>query len=420
MPSLKIIILAAGKGERMNSDIPKVLHPVCNKPIIRYVLDVVQSLGVKDICVVLGHQSEQVKNYLGREIRVVLQKKLLGTADAIKMTVPYFKNFRGNILILCGDTPLLNRQTIREFISVHLKTKASCTFVSAFVEHPQGYGRVIRDGLGTVCAIREDKDAAADELKIHEINVGVYCFKSADLFSHLKEIKLNPIKKEYYLTDIVEIFSQKGLRVETVTTQDHQEGLGVNNRVDLAVAQNVMRKRILRDFMLKGVTILDPETTYIDASVKIGRDTTIRPFTMIEQDVRIGDRCLIGPFCRLRPQTQIGNNVEIGNFTEISRTQVGDQSFVKHFSFLGDAQVGRRVNIGAGVVTANFDGKDKHLTRIGDDTFIGSDSILVAPLKIGRRAKTGAGSVVLGKQSVPDGSVAVGVPARILSRRNKT
>jgi len=419
MSNLRAIILAAGKGIRMQSDRPKVLHPVCSKPIIQYVLDIVQDLGVQHIYMVLGHKSREIRNILGKEVTVVIQKKLLGTADAVKITTAHFRNYQGNVLILCGDTPLLNQETIRELIKKHKKTKAVCTFLTAVVGTPKGYGRVVRDESGAVTAIREDRDAKAEEKNIQEINVGVYCFKGSDLFTSLQEIKINPRKKEYYLTDIIQIFIGKGLRVETALAEDPQEALGVNTRVDLALAESVMRRRILKDFMLNGVTIMDPETTYIHADAKIGRDTTIRPFTVIENNVRIGNRCLIGPFCRIRPDTRIGNNVEVGNFTEVSRSRVGDHCFVKHFGFLGDALLGKRVNIGAGVVTANFDGKKKHVTEISDDAFIGSDSILVAPLRIGRAAVTGAGCVVPGKRNVPDYAVVAGVPARLIARRKK-
>ena len=419
MSNLRTIILAAGKGIRMQSDRPKVLHPVCNKPIIQYVLDVVRALGVQHIYMVLGHKSSEVKNILGKEVTVVIQKRLLGTADAVKITSAHFRNYQGDVLILCGDTPLLNQDTIRELIKKHKKTKAVCTFLTEVVENPKGYGRVVRNDKGAVTAIREDKDAKAEERNIREINVGVYCFKGNDLFTSLKEIKINLKKKEYYLTDIIQILIGKGLKVETALTDDHQEGLGVNTRVDLALAESVMRKRILKNFMLNGVTIMDPETTYIQTDVKIGRDTTIRPFTIIENNVRIGNRCLIGPFCRIRPDTRIGNNVEVGNFTEVSRSKVGDHCFMKHFGFLGDALLGKRVNIGAGVVTANFDGKMKHVTEISDDAFIGSDSILVAPLRIGRGAVTGAGCVVPSQRNVPDHGVVAGVPAKLISRRKK-
>ena len=419
MSDLRTIILAAGKGVRMKSDIPKVLHPVCAKPIIQYVFELVRALGARHIYMVLGHKSDAVKSVLEKDVTVVIQEKLLGTADAVKRTSGHFRNYQGDVLILCGDTPLLNKDTIKELLKHHKKAKAACTFLTANVVDPKGYGRVIRDARGAVAAIREDKDATLDEQEIKEINVGVYCFKGNDLFASLQEVKINPKKKEYFLTDVVQILMEKNLTVTTVRTEDPQEGLGVNTRVDLAVAESVMRQRILKNFMLNGVTIVDPQTTYIHAGVQIGRDTTIRPFTVIENNVRIGDRCLIGPFCRLRPNTRIGNNVEIGNFTEVSRSKIGNQCFMKHFSFLGDAFLGERVNIGAGVVTANFDGKNKNKTMISNDAFIGSDSILVGPLKIGQGAVTGAGCVVPGRKNVPDYGVVAGVPARLISRRKR-
>lgn len=420
MSNLRTIILAAGKGVRMKSDKPKLLHTVCNKPMVQYVLDLVRALGVRHIYMVLGHKSEEIKGILGRDFTVVIQKRLLGTADAVKITAAHFRNYQGDILILCADTPLLNQGMIKELLKQHKKTKAVCTFLTAIVDHPQGYGRVIRDAHGSVIAIREDQDATAEERQIKEINVGVYCFKGGDLFSGLKEVKMNPHKREYFLTDVIPVLTEQGLTVKTILTEDPHEGLGVNTRLDLAVAEAVMRRRILKNLMLNGVTIVDPETTYIYADVKIGRDTTIRPFTVIEDNVRIGDRCLIGPFCRIRAETRIGHDVEVGNFTEVSRSKVGNHCFMKHFSFLGDALLGDRVNIGAGVVTANFDGKKKNVTQMASDAFIGSDSILVAPVKIGRKAVTGAGCVVPRGKNVPDGGVVVGVPARLISGRKRS
>ena len=417
MKTFKTIILAAGKGVRMKSDLPKVLHPVCGKPIIEYVLDIAKSLGSLKIYVVLGHKSEAVRKYLRRDVVVVIQKKLLGTADAVKSAQHYFRGDKNDVLILSGDTPLLNKETIQSLLKRHRETKAACTFLTADVCNPQGYGRIIRSESGSVVAIREEMDTMAEEKEINEINVGAYCFRSTNLFQTIKEIKANEKKKEFYLTDIIGLLVDQGALIETVKTNDFKEGLGINTREDLAFAQSVLRRRILKNLMLQGVTIEDPDTTYIDSDVRIGRDTTIRPFTVIEEDVHIGDRCVIGPFCRIRPHSRIGNGIVLGNFTEVSRSTIGDETFMKHFSFLGDAIVGRRVNIGAGVVTANFDGKRKNITKILDGAFVGSDSILVAPVKIGKKATTGAGCVVTKGTTIPDGGVVVGVPARIQSRR---
>jgi bifunctional UDP-N-acetylglucosamine pyrophosphorylase/glucosamine-1-phosphate N-acetyltransferase len=419
MGNLRTVILAAGKGARMKSDVPKVLHEACGKPIVEYVLDAAKAAGSLKTYVVVGYKGDAVKKQLGSGPIIVRQPKLSGTADAVRRVAGHLKNYRGDVLILCGDTPLLNKMVIKELVGKHKNSKAVCTFLTAAVGDPQGYGRIIRDERGKVVAIREDKDALDHERNIAEINVGVYCVQSRALFGALKRIRLNEKKKEFYLTDIIDLFYQDGSRIETVTTEDPVEGLGVNTKEDLAVAERVIREKILKNFMRDGVTIVDPATTYIDADVKIGKDTCIRPFTIIEKDVRIGDRCVIGPFARLRPGVRLGNGVEIGNFTEVSRTKIGNKTLMKHFSFLGDALVGSNVNIGAGTITANFDGVRKNQTKIGNGAFIGSDSILIAPVKIGNKAVVGAGSVVTKGKVVPDGGIAVGVPARIKARRER-
>ncbi len=417
MPDVKTIILAAGKGTRMRSGTPKVLHPVCGRPILQYVLEVAKKIGSLKTYVVLGHQFEDVKKTLSSDCIAVKQEKLLGTADAVKQVVKFLKGFSGDVVVMCGDTPLLEAATIKGLIAKHRLTKASVTVLSAVVDEPAGYGRMVRDAKGQVMAIREDKDASESEKKISEINVGVYCFKSRELCAGLSQIKLNPKKKEYYLTDIIDLFYKKNFKGETFIVSDFREGLGVNDRRDLANAEAVMRRKILNDLMLSGVTIVDPESTHIDRDVVIGQDTVIRPFTVIENDVTIGKNCRIGPFCHLRPGTRLADHVEIGNFTEVSRTSIGDKTLMKHFSFMGDAVIGKNVNIGAGSITANYDGKNKHQTKISDNAFIGSDSILVAPVSVGKGSMTGAGSVLTKKRSVPDGCIAVGVPARIFSRR---
>jgi bifunctional UDP-N-acetylglucosamine pyrophosphorylase/glucosamine-1-phosphate N-acetyltransferase len=369
--------------------------------------------------VVLGHQSNLIKATLAENIFTVDQPKMLGTADAVKCTEAHLMDYQGDILILCGDTPLLNKTTVKRIIQKHKKTKSVCTFLTAVIHSPKGYGRVIRDKNGDAVAIREDKDAVGLERDIAEINVGVYCCQSGGLFKSLKEIKINEKKKEFYLTDIVEFFSKNGLRVETVKTEDPLEGLGVNTREDLAAAETVLRQRVLSRLMLDGVTIVDPTTTYIDEDTKIGYDTRIYPFTFIEGDVRIGRNCKIGPYARLRRGTRIDDYVEIGNFTEVSRTKIGSKTYMKHFSYLGDALLGANVNIGAGTITANFDGRQKNVTKISDGAFIGSDAVLIAPVKVGRKAVVGAGSVVTKGTTIPDGGLAVGVPARIIVKEER-
>lgn len=414
MSGLRTIILAAGKGTRMKSAIPKVLHEVCGRPLIDYVLDVSFKVGSLKTCVVLGHGIEKVRARLAPGVICVEQKKLLGTGDAVKSAQLMFKDFSGDLLVLCGDTPLLKTQTIKTLIRRHRQTKAACTILTAVVENSRGYGRMIRDNSGQVGAIREEKDADEFERQVHEINVGVYCFKAAPLRSYLSKIQLNARKGEYYLTDLVELFSQNGLKVETYTTPDASEGWGVNTREDLAACAAVMRKGILKTLMRSGVTIIDSHTIHIAGNVRIGQDTTIRPFTVIDSDVQIGKNCVIGPFTHLRCGTRIGNSVEIGNFAEVSRTRIGDRVLMKHFGFLGDARLGRDVNIGAGTVTANFDGKRKNKTVIRDAAFIGSDSILVAPVDVGKKAMTGAGAVLTAGKKVPAGKIFVGMPARLV------
>jgi len=420
MSNLGTIVLAAGKGTRMKSLRPKVLHEICGKPMILYVLDAVKAAGSLKTCVVLGHQNEAVRDLLGNRVSSVLQKKRLGTADAVKAAASHFKGHKGNILIICGDTPLLQASTLKTLIRRHKKSEAACTFLTSVVHEPQGYGRIIRGLNGSAVAIREEKDACEYEKNIAEINVWLYCVRGKVLFDIVQKIGVNKKKKEYYLTDMIALLAQRGERIETLETEDAQEGLGVNTREDLAVAIQCVQQRILRDLMLSGVTIEDPCTTMVHSGVRIGRDTVIRPFTVIEQGVVIGSECVIGPFARLRPGTKIKDQAVIGNFAEVSRSQIGKGSIMKHFGFLGDAQVGVQANIGAGVVTANYDGTNKNKTQIADGAFIGSDSILIAPVKIGTKGVTGAGTVVTKNTVVGSGEVCVGVPGRVRRQDSKT
>lgn len=418
MNEFRTIILAAGKGTRMKSQVPKVLHKVAGRPVIQYVLDVVRSLRSLKTYVVVGHKSEMVEAYVGDQAEVVIQKQLLGTADAVRSVASQLKDYKGHVLILCGDTPLLDKAVIRRLVTQHLRTKSACTVLTARIPQPGTYGRIIRDDKNAIAAIREYKDSTSQEQTINEINVGVYCFRSPLLFETLKKVQLNPKKKEFYLTDIVELLLSYGKKVETLVTDDPNVAFGVNTREDLALCESILRQRVLKRLMLSGVTIVDPKTTFIDDDVKIGQDTTIHPFTVIQSGVRIGQECSIGPFARIRPGSIIGHKVEVGNFGEISRSRVGDGTFMKHFGFLGDTTVGKNANIGAGCVTANFDGKDKNKTFIGDGAFIGSDAVLVAPVNVGSEAVVGAGSVVTRGKKVPARGLAVGVPARIFSENS--
>ena len=410
------IILAAGKGERMKSEIPKVLHRVCSRPMLGYVLDLVKEVKARDFIVVLGYKHEEVRKFLHPGVKTVIQKKILGTGDAVKQALPLLREFKGTIVVLYGDNPLLKKETIEKMVSHHLENQAAATLLVAKVEDPSGYGRILRDKYGSLCGIAEDKDADDFQKSIKEINTGILCFSKDKLAESLKAVRPNNAKKEYYLTDVIDILYKKGEIVETLELKDSQEALGINSRVELAQANKIMQRRINEGHMKEGVTIVGPENTFISFGTEIGRDTTIYPFTVIENNVKIGAQCSIGPFAHLRPKTELQDNVVVGNFIEISRSKLSAKSRAKHFGFIGDASIGQSVNIGAGTVTANYDGKNKSKTIIKDRAFIGSDTVLVAPLCIGKAAKTGAGSVVTRGTNVPDNAVVVGVPARQLKR----
>jgi len=410
----EVIVLAAGKGERMKSSLPKVLHKVCSRPMILYVFDLVKALGIKKCITVTGFGHNLVRAVLGAKARTVVQKKLLGTADAVKQGLSALGNAPAAVLILYGDIPLLKKETLQKLIAYHYENGCDATVLTATVEKPAGYGRILRDKYSSICGIVEEKDADDFQKEIKEINTGIIIFKKSSLKKALGLIKKNAAKNEYYLTDSIGIFYKNGFRLEAVKADDAQEALGINSRVELAVANKIMRKRINRSMMEQGVTVVDPDSTFISHGSKIGQDTVIYPFTVIESDCIIGKHCFIGPFAHLREGTRIEDNVLIGNFIETARASISSQTLVKHFGYIGDAKIGSAVNIGAGSVTANFDGARKHMTVIGDGAFIGSDTVLVAPVRVGKRAKTGAGSVVVKNQDIPDGEVVVGVPARAI------
>lgn len=400
----------------MKSSHPKALHRISGKPMLEYLLDITDQLAVEDIFVLVGYKQEEIKEYLGKRVKTILQSRLLGTADALKKARKVLANFKGNLLILYADTPLLTKKTVAKILLTHKSTHASATILTCHLEDPKSYGRVIRDEHSKVIRIVEDKDLKGEERKIKEINVGAYCFRAEDLFKALSRVKSVNKKKEYYLTDTIDCLRHMGRKVESVTTSDIEEIQGINSRCDLAKAEGIMRKRVLNKHLLSGVTIVDPNTTYIAQEVKIGQDTVVYPHTIIERGVRIGRDCRIGPFCRLRSDTTLSDRVEIGNFVEVVRSRVGKGSKIKHHSYIGDAIIGKDVNVGAGTITANFDGRAKFVTKIFDRAFIGSGTVLVAPVTVGRGAVTGAGCVVTKGKNVPAGVVVVGVPARILKK----
>jgi bifunctional UDP-N-acetylglucosamine pyrophosphorylase/glucosamine-1-phosphate N-acetyltransferase len=412
--NIAVIILAAGKSTRMKSDTPKVLHPICARPMIEYVLDVVGDLKIKKVAVVLGHKHEQVRKLLKPGIKMVIQRRLLGTADAVKEALPALRKFKGTVLVLYADNPLVKKETISGLLKHHIENNLDATLLTAQLKKPSGYGRILRDKYSSICAIIEEKDANDYQKDIKEINTGIVCFKKDSLSGALKYVTPNNRKKEYYLTDTIGILYKRSGLIDSVKIQDISEALGINSRSELALANSIMQKRINESLMQNGVTIVDPNTTFISYGTKIGCDTTIYPFTVIERNVKIGKRCQVGPFVHLRENTQLKDDVAIGNFIEIVRSKIATRTKAKHFGYIGDSLIGSQVNIGAGTVTANFDGKRKNKTIIKDNAFIGSDTVIVAPVKIGKRAVTGAGSVVVKNKNVPDGAVVVGVPARLL------
>jgi bifunctional UDP-N-acetylglucosamine pyrophosphorylase/glucosamine-1-phosphate N-acetyltransferase len=439
---LSSIILAAGKGRRMNSSIPKVLHKVAGKPMIAHVLKIPLALQAEPIVVVLGHNGSEVEEYLktlNEKIKVAWQERLLGTGDAVKKALPLIKGRSENVLILCGDTPLLTLETINHMVEIHFERRPACTLLTAVLEDPSGYGRVIRDIDGYVERIVEDVDANEEEKKVKEINAGVYIFQVDLLEEGLKSLHDFNNQGEYYLPKVVDYFVDKGYRVDAVKALEPDEIRGVNSREELARANKIYFYRRARALMESGVTIIDPDTTYIEDEVEVGRDTIIYPNTYLQGKCTIGSFCQIGPnaiirdsilddrvefvnsvafeakigtgskigpFAYLRPGTEIGKEAKVGTFVELKKTKVGDFSKVPHLSYLGDALIGRNVNIGAGTITCNYDGEKKHQTIIEDEAFIGSDSIIVAPVKINKAAYTAAGSVIT--EDVPEYSLGIG------------
>ncbi|MFH1413817.1 MAG: NTP transferase domain-containing protein [Candidatus Omnitrophota bacterium] len=417
MKNLAIIILAAGKSTRMKSDIPKVLHPICSRPMLEYVLDLVRSLKADKTVLVLGHRHELFRKLLKPDIKVAIQRKLLGTADAVKEALRQLKSFKGIVLVLYADNPLLKNETIIKLLKYHKENNPAATLLTARLKNPKGYGRILRDKYSSISGIAEEKDADDFQKGIKEINTGIICFNKTKLEGALKYIRPNNRKKEYYLTDTVGLFSKKGDLVDAVRIDDANEALGINSRKGLAEANKIMQQRIHEQFMKDGISIVDPNTTFISYGTKIGEDTTIYPFTVIERNVKIGRRCSVGPFAHLRGNTQLDDDVSVGNFGEIVRSRISSKTKAKHFCYIGDTRIGKQVNVGAGTVTANYSHGKKNLTVIGDGAFIGSDTILVAPIKVGRKAITGAGSVVVKQRNIPAGKTVVGVPARILKNK---
>ena len=446
------VILAAGLGKRMRSNLPKTLHPLLGKPIVFHALDAV--LPYVDLAPVLvtGFGGEQVREELARAygsaVTFALQAEQLGTGHAVRSAEDQLRGKADMLLVTFGDMPMLRPETIERLIQIHRETGSTLTMTSVIGDLPRGFGRVVRSSDGSVQAIVEEAVATPEQLKIREYNISAYCFDAEWMWQNLARLKPSP-KGEFYITDLVAQAKAQACRVEAVVLEDPAEGLGINNRVDLADCERALRKRINQQWMLAGVSFLDPDTTTVEMDVTIGQDTVLYPNTHLRGRTSIGENCVIGPdttllhtsvgdnsviqystaekatvgshvtmgpFCHLRSGAVLMDHVHLGNFGEVKDSTLGEHTKMGHFSYIGNALIGKDVNIGAGTITCNFDGKAKHLTEIGDETFIGSDTMLVAPLKIGKRAKTAAGAVVT--HDVPDETLVVGVPARPRERKD--
>ena len=412
--STAVVVLAAGEGVRMKSSTPKVLHPVCGRTILWHVLEAARSLEPDPLVVVVGAGGEGVrKAFADRKIAWVEQKERRGTGHALLQAEPALAGFAGKLVVLCGDAPLVTPATLGKLMRAAQGRVG--TVLTCEVEDPSGYGRVLRDTRGDVTRIVEHRDATEEERRIREINSGGYAFDAPLVFDAVRQIKPDNAQGEHYLTDVLPILMRRG-RVGAYAAEDCSEVLGVNSRRDLALATSRMRDRILRSHMDNGVTIVAPDLTFIEVDVEIGADTVVEPFTVIRAGCRIGSRCEVGPFAQLRNGAVLEDRAEVGNFVELKKTRLGTHSKAKHLSYLGDSTIGAGVNIGAGTITANYDGVSKHPTIIEDGASTGSHTVLVAPSIMKKGSKTGAGAVVV-RTTIPEGQVFVGVPARSIADR---
>ncbi|MBI4354052.1 MAG: bifunctional N-acetylglucosamine-1-phosphate uridyltransferase/glucosamine-1-phosphate acetyltransferase [Candidatus Omnitrophica bacterium] len=416
MKPLSVVILAAGSGTRMKSELPKVLHPMCGRPMIAYALDLAAASGIKQPVVILGESAEQIQSHLPKEVKIVIQSKPLGTGNAV-LLAKRAVGVSGDVLVLYADTPLLRRTTIQRLIESHHRTNATCTLLTTHLADPTGYGRLLREATGEIVGIAEEAEATAIQRAIREINVGPICVRAQALFDVLARVQPGQAKKEMYLTQAINLLAKEpGTKFQAVRLEMAMEGLGVNSQHEMAKATAIIRQRIIDSHLNNGVTIVDPQMTYIDHGVSIGHDTIIHPGTVIESGVSIGRRCSIGPFARLRRGVALADEVQVGNFVELVRTKVGTRVRMNHMTYLGDTTVEEEVNIGAGTITANYDGTRKSPTVIGKGAFIGCDTVLVAPVTVGSGAVTGAGAVIPKGHDVPARGVVVGIPARPLGK----
>ncbi|MBN8210971.1 bifunctional UDP-N-acetylglucosamine diphosphorylase/glucosamine-1-phosphate N-acetyltransferase GlmU [Bacillus sp. NTK071] len=432
------VVLAAGQGTRMKSKLYKVLHPVCGKPMVEHVVDQLDQLKLENIVTVVGHGAEKVRDQLGAKVEYVLQEEQLGTAHAVMQTQDALSTKDGVTLVVCGDTPLITSETMDSLLSYHEQKGAKATILTAKADNPFGYGRIIRDENGSVQRIVEQKDASDAEQQVTEINTGTYCFDNKTLFETLQLVKNENAQGEYYLPDVVEILQKQGEVVAAYQTADFDETMGVNDRVALSKAEIAMKKRINEKHMRNGVTLIDPDQTYISPEAVIGQDTVIYPGTTISgktiigdeakigpnseikdskvgnisvvkqsviHDSEVGNAVNIGPFAHVRPASQIGDDVKIGNFVEVKKAVMGQGSKASHLSYVGDAEIGKEVNLGCGSITVNYDGKNKYLTKVEDGAFIGCNVNLIAPVTVGKGATVAAGSTIT--ENVPEQALSI-------------
>lgn len=431
------LILAAGQGKRIKSDIPKVLHKVCGKEMVNHVIDCMRKSDIEDVNVIIGKGAERVKdNTKTKDVSYSLQTEQLGTGHAVKCAIDFLKDKTGTVAIFCGDTPLIRCETVTRLFEVHEKNKNTATLLTSILKDATGYGRIIRNG-DEVMKIVEHKDCNEQELLVKEMNAGMYCFDIKELVLALDSLANNNEQGEYYLTDVIEIFKNKGEKVGAMVI-DFEETLGVNSRAQLAEAEGILRERINNLHLDNGITLIDPSSTYIGADVEIGQDTIIYPNNVIEGNTKIGSNCVlypnsrikdskigdeveiqssvildsqignnttVGPFAYVRPESNIGNHVRVGDFVEIKKATIGDGTKVSHLTYIGDAEVGKECNFGCGTVVVNYDGKNKNKTIIGDNSFIGCNTNLISPAVVGDNTYIAAGSTITNE--VKDGELAI-------------
>ncbi len=399
------IVMAAGKGTRMKSKKSKLVHQIYGKELVKRAVENAKKAGIDEVIAVVGYQKEQVQAVLGDTVKYAYQEEMLGTGHAVMQAKEYLKGKQGKVVILNGDVPILRPTTIKSLIEKSIERKEYATLLTAIYDNPYGYGRIIRDEGGNVKAIVEEKDATEIQREIKEINSGIYCFDIVELLKALDEITPNNSQGEYYLTDVIKIMNDKGLKTGAVIVEDNTEILGVNDKVQLELLTRVLRLRINTEHMRNGVTIEDINTAYIYDDVEIGPDTVIHPNTTIKSGVKIGEDCEIGPNAYIREGCELANKVKIGSFVEIKKAKIAEGTKVPHLSYMGDCEIGAKTNIGCGTITCNYDGFNKSKTIIGDNSFIGSNTNLVAPVTLGNNTFVAAGSTIT--DDVPDYALAI-------------